>query len=224
MRFLLASQSPARLNTLRNAGITPLVYIPQVDEDALLEELDREHSPERPSPALQVTALAEAKCHDVARRLCAGEYEDCVFPLEEPLLVVACDSMLQSGQEMLGKPHTPENARARIRQLSGNTATLWTGHALALISAEGTVTRQLSQAASTEIYFSTMSEREIEDYVATEEPLHVAGSFTIDGYGGAFIRGISGDPHSVVGISLPLVRSLARDLGIHWPDLWDRAH
>lgn len=222
MRLLLASQSPARLTTLRNAGITPLVHVPQVDEDALLHSLTQQHAPHTPSPAAQVTALADAKCRDVAQRLCAGEYADCPLPLTDPLLIVACDSMLQAGDTMLGKPHTPENARLRIRQLSGSSATLWTGHALTLITPPGEATQQLSQAASTEIYFSELSDQEIDDYVATGEPLHVAGSFTIDGYGGAFINGISGDPHSVVGISLPLVRSLASTLGIHWPDLWDQ--
>ena len=142
--------------------------------------------------------------------------------------------MLEIGGQMLGKPHTPEVARERIAAMRRTTATLWTGHSAAILAPlpsqgdarsshgeERRIERQVTRSASTLVHFGDISDAEIEAYVATGEPLHVAGSFTVDGLGGPFIEGVTGDYHSVVGISLPLLRSMATELGVFWPDLWD---
>ncbi|MDC4232620.1 Maf family protein [Actinomyces sp. B33] len=236
MRLLLASRSPARRATLVSAGVTPLVRVSHVDEDAVLAGLARERGPfGGASPAEEVTALAVAKRDRVVEDLLAAPLPG--IPEDEPLLVVGCDSMLEIGGRMVGKPGTPEIAVQRIREMRGRTAVLWTGHAVALVSpaagsdrpdpdgaspATGrTVLGADARDASTRVVFGSMSDAEIDAYVATGEPLRVAGSFTIDGLGGPFVRGVEGDPHSVVGISLPLLRDMAADLGVFWPDLWD---
>ena len=146
------------------------------------------------------------------------------------VLVVGCDSMLEIDGQMLGKPHTPDVARERIRAMRRTTATLWTGHSAAILAPassndgtahERTISTTVTRSASTQVHFGDISDAEIDAYVATGEPLHVAGSFTVDGLGGPFIEGVTGDYHSVVGISLPLLRSMAIELGVFWPDLWD---
>lgn len=217
MRLVLASASPARRATLIAAGITPLVRVSTVDEDAVLAALPggRAFSGTATTPADEVSALAAAKCLDL--------------PDGEPVLVVGCDSMLEIGGQMLGKPHTPEVARERIAAMRRSTATLWTGHCAAILAPASSaqdgdtrvVTASVTRSASTLVHFGDISDAEIEAYVATGEPLHVAGSFTVDGLGGPFIEGVTGDYHSVVGISLPLLRAMATELGVFWPDLWD---
>ena len=230
MRLVLASASPARRATLSAAGITPIVRVSTVDEDALLASLPggRALSGGTTTPADEVGALAAAKCSDVCEALRRGDAE---LPAGEPVLVVGCDSMLEIGGQMLGKPHTPDVARERIRAMRRTTATLWTGHCAAILAPassryegtaeERTVSASLTRSASTQVHFGDISDAEIDAYVATGEPLHVAGSFTVDGLGGPFIEGVTGDYHSVVGISLPLLRSMATELGVFWPDLWD---
>ena len=174
-----------------------------------------------------MAALAAAKCTDVCEALAQGDPE---LPEGDPVLVVGCDSMLEIDSQMLGKPHTPEVARERIRAMRRTSATLWTGHSAAILapasSTDGrtgtrTVSASVTRSASTQVHFGDISDAEIDAYVATGEPLHVAGSFTVDGLGGPFIEGVTGDYHSVVGISLPLLRSMASELGVFWPDLWD---
>ena len=229
MRLVLASASPARRATLSAAGITPIVRVSTVDEDALLASLPggRALSGGTTTPADEVGALAAAKCSDVCEALRRGDAE---LPAGEPVLVVGCDSMLEIGGQMLGKPHTPDVARERIRAMRRTTATLWTGHSAAILAPassddgqrhERAVTATVTRSASTQVHFGDISDAEIDAYVATGEPLHVAGSFTVDGLGGPFIEGVTGDYHSVVGISLPLLRSMATELGVFWPDLWD---
>ena len=170
---------------------------------------------------------AAAKCADVCEALAQGDSE---LPEGDPVLVVGCDSMLEIDSQMLGKPHTPEVARERIRAMRRTSATLWTGHSAAILapasSTDGrtgtrTVSASVTRSASTQVHFGDISDAEIDAYVATGEPLHVAGSFTVDGLGGPFIEGVTGDYHSVVGISLPLLRSMASELGVFWPNLWD---
>ena len=199
MRLVLASASPARRATLIAAGITPIVRVSTVDEEAVLAALPggRAFSGGATTPADEVAALAAAKCTDVCEALAQGDPE---LPEGDPVLVVGCDSMLEIDGQMLGKPHTPEVARERIRAMRRTSAT---------------------RSASTQVHFGDISDAEIDAYVATGEPLHVAGSFTVDGLGGPFIEGVTGDYHSVVGISLPLLRSMASELGVFWPDLWD---
>ena len=215
MRLVLASASPARRATLSAAGITPIVRVSTVDEDALLASLPggRALSGGSTTPADEVSALAAAKCTNVCEALARGDGE---LPVGEPVLVVGCDSMLEIGGQMLGKPHTPDIARERIlAPLSSQ------GAATSSPGEERRIEHQVTRAASTLVHFGDISDAEIEAYVATGEPLHVAGSFTVDGLGGPFIEGVTGDYHSVVGISLPLLRAMAGELGVFWPDLWD---
>lgn len=229
MRFILASRSPARRATLESAGVRPTVIVSEVDEDAVLDALPggRAFSGGRTTPADEVMALARAKQEAVTRILCEEGSSFQEAP-SEALVVVGCDSMLELDGRMLGKPHTPDVARARIREMRGRTAALWTGHSMALLSpARPSGARDVAGAdtasASTLVHFGDITDREIDAYVATGEPLGVAGSFTVDGLGGPFITGVTGDYHSVVGISLPLVRAMAAGLGVFWPDLWEPA-
>jgi septum formation protein len=194
--LVLASQSPARLETLRRAGIEPVVVVSGVDEDQLGDL----------PPAELALQLAELKCAAVAAR------DD----LPGDALVLGCDSVLELGGAALGKPGDPDEAAARWRDMRGRSGVLHTGHALR-DRASGHVA---SATASTTVHFADVSDDEIAAYVATGEPLHVAGAFTIDGLGGAFVTGIEGDHHNVVGVSLPLVRELVAELGRSWVDLW----
>lgn len=194
--LVLASQSPARLATLRAAGVEPVVIVSGVDEDQL-----------GPLPPAELALqLAELKCAAVAGR------DD----LPAGALVLGCDSVLELDGEALGKPGSPEVAIERWRAMRGRSGVLMTGHSL-----RDTVTGQVASAtAVTTVHFAEVSDAEIAAYVAMQEPLHVAGAFTIDGLGGAFVTGIEGDHHNVVGVSLPLVRELLAELGHSWTDLW----
>jgi septum formation protein len=152
----------------------------------------------------QVQALARAKCENVAASV------------TDDALVLGCDSMFEMDGALFGKPGSPEIARERLHTMSGRSGVLHTGHWLARPahdSASGAV-------ASTTVHIAPLSEADIDAYIATGEPLHVAGSFTIDGLGGPFIAGIEGDPSNVVGCSLPLLRTLSEQLGVPWPTLW----
>ncbi|MFI9818256.1 Maf family protein [Saccharothrix variisporea] len=201
MRFVLASASPARLNVLRSAGIEPVVRVSGVDEDAVAAALSD------PTPGELVTALARAKAEVIAAD-------------EEDALVVGCDSMLLTADgEVQGKPGTVENARARWRKMAGTTGTLLTGHAILKVE-NGRVTDSVADHEATQVRFGTPTEDELEAYLATGEPLQVAGAFTLDGLGGWFVDGIDGDPSSVIGISLPLTRKLLRRLDVVISDIW----
>jgi septum formation protein len=195
-RLVLASQSPARLATLRSAGVDPVVIVSGVDEDAL-----------GPLPPAELALqLAELKCAAVAAR----------DGLPDGALVLGCDSVLELDGETLGKPGTVEEATRRWRAMRGRSGVLLTGHSL-----HDTTTGAVASAtAATTVHFAELSDDEIAAYVATQEPLHVAGAFTIDGLGGPFVVGIEGDHHNVVGVSLPLVRELLAELGHSWTDLW----
>lgn len=209
--LVLASASPARRKVLQGAGLCPVVQVSRVDEDALLTKLRARGA----DPAAQVLALAQAKARAVA-----GELETSLSPGADTLLV-GCDSMLEFHGEVLGKPHDPEVALARVRALSGDSGVLHTGHwVMRLRSEAAEPVAEVGRTESTVVHFAQFSEAEVRAYVASGEPLEVAGSFTIDGLGGAFISGIEGDPHNVIGISLPLLRKLAGELGIFWPSLW----
>lgn len=190
MRFVLASRSPARLATLRAAGIEPEVLVSDVDEEALLAQMPESSAQQK------VIALAEAKGREVAARL-GGD-----------AVVVACDSMFEMDGEVRGKPSGASDAVRRLEQMRDGHGTLHTGHHV--IAGD----RALSAAAATEVHIGPMTDEEIAAYVATSEPLHVAGSFTIDGLGGWFIERLEGDHTNVVGISLPLVRRMLRSLDI----------
>ena len=207
MRVVLASASPARNAVLRAAGLDPLVEVADVDEDALLAAMPQA------SPAEKVTQLAAAKATTVARRI-GGTHPDAV--------VIGCDSMLHVGGELVGKPGDPETARRRWKAMAGGTGDLVTGHAV-LRLAEGEIDRVAEGHAVTTVSFADLSEAELEAYLATGEPLAVAGAFTLDGKGGWFVEGIDGDPSNVIGISLPLVRRLLAGVGVQVTDLWEPA-
>ena len=204
MRFVLASQSPARLAVLRAAGIEPSVVVSGVDEDAVAAALTD------PSREELVTALALAKAEAVLTEV-ARTHSNAV--------VVGCDSMLSFNGEMLGKPGDAENARKRWAQMAGGTGDLLTGHAVLLVEA-GEKVRQSVGTQTTRVRFGSPSPEEIDAYVGTGEPLQVAGAFTLDGLGGWFVEGIDGDPSSVIGISLPLTRRLLAEVGVSITDLW----
>lgn len=194
--LVLASQSPSRLATLRTAGIEPVVIVSGVDEDQL--------SGLSPAPLAQ--ALSELKCSAVVAR------DD----LPAAALVLACDSVLELDGEALGKPEVPAVAVARWKAMRGRTGVLHTGHTLT----DTATGRTLTATGSTTVHFAEVDDDEIDAYVATGEPLWVAGAFTLEGYAAGFISGIEGDHHNVVGVSLPLVRTLVRDLGHSWTSLW----
>ncbi len=194
MRLVLASQSPARLATLRAAGIEPEVIVSGVDESQVQSH----------DAANLAAALAQLKCRAVAPRV------------EDDALVVGCDSVLAFDGDVLGKPGSPAEATERWRRMRGRSGVLHSGHCVRRGD------REVIDTASAVVHFADVSDAEIAAYVATGEPLGVAGAFTIDGLGGAFVRGIEGDHHTVVGISLPLLRDLVADLGVVWTDLWNR--
>jgi septum formation protein len=200
VRFVLASASPARLAVLRSAGVEPVVRVSGVDEDAVAEKLGN------PSPEELVTALAEAKAEAVAEG-------------ERNAVVVGCDSMLLTADgEIHGKPGTKDRARERWKKMAGTTGTLLTGHAI--IKIEDDRTRRATAHHATKVHFATPTDEELEAYLDSEEPLNVAGAFTLDGRGGWFVEGIDGDPSSVIGISLPLTRRLLHELGVAVSDIW----
>ncbi len=201
MRFVLASASPARLTVLRNAGVEPVVRVSGVDEDAVAASLDD------PKPAELVTALAVAKAEAIAAD-------------EQDAVVVGCDSMLLTPDgDVEGKPGTVEIARERWRRMAGGTGTLLTGHAVFKVT-NGQVVDRAADHEATLVRFGNPTERELDAYLATGEPLAVAGAFTLDGLGGWFVEGIDGDPSSVIGISLPLTRRLLRRIGLSVSDIW----
>jgi septum formation protein len=195
-QLILASASPARLATLRAAGLDPTVVVSGVDESRLTGL----------PPAELALQLAELKCAAVAER------DD----TPSGALVLGCDSVLELDGESLGKPHDADEARRRWHAMRGRSGVLHSGHCLRDVATG----RVAAATGSTVVHFADVSDAEVDAYVATGEPLHVAGAFTIDGFGGAFVTGIEGDHHNVVGVSLPLLRELVLELGHAWPDLW----
>jgi septum formation protein len=206
VRLVLASASPARLSVLRAAGLDPLVEVADVDEPALLAA-----NPD-PGPGAKVTGLAGAKATTVARRI-ADAHPDAV--------VIGCDSMLLIDGELVGKPADVDEARKRWLAMAGRAGELVTGHTV-LRMADGEIDRVAEGHAVTAVRFARPTAAELEAYLATGEPLAVAGAFTLDGLGGWFVEGIDGDPSNVIGISLPLTRRLLAAVGVTVTDLWAR--
>lgn len=200
LRLALASKSPARLATLRAAGFDPLVQVSDVDEEALLESV-------RGGPAQKVLALATAKARAVAYDAREAAGAD---------IVVGCDSMFEFDGEMVGKPGSPEAARERIARMAGRSGVLHTGHQMVHLESGAS----LGAVSHAVVHFAPMSDAEVEAYVATGEPLHVAGAFTVDGLGGPFVERVDGDYHGVVGISLPLLRAMLANWGVSITRLW----
>lgn len=195
-RLVLASASPARRALLSAAGIDADVLVSGVDESVV----------EADDAWTLSLALARMKARTVAARL----------PAEAGVLILGCDSVLAFEGEVLGKPADAEEAVARWLAMRGKSGVLYTGHHLT----ELTTGKQAEEVGATVVHFANVTDAEIAAYVATEEPLHVAGSFTIDGLGGAFVDRIEGDPGNVVGLSLPLLRRLLIELGLSITELW----
>jgi len=194
-RLVLGSASPARLNLLRQAGLAPEVIVSGVDEDAL----------SAPTPAALALVLAEAKAAAVAAR-----------PEASGALVIGCDSVLDLDGEALGKPADAEEATSRWKAMRGRSGILRTGHCVT----DTATGRSVSATASTTVRFGDPTDAEIAAYVASGEPLHVAGAFTLDGRSAPFIDSIDGDHGNVIGLSLPLLRRLLAELGYSITDLW----
>ncbi|NWL34927.1 Maf family protein [Paenarthrobacter nitroguajacolicus] len=217
-RLILASQSPARTKLLTEAGIRHHVLVSDVDEDAVQAK------------------YGVTDAHDTALLLARAKAEAvAALPEAEGALVIGCDSVFEFDGESHGKPYTAEVARERMLRMSGSQGVLHTGHWLvdcrdtaadadeeagADETPEGTGAT-VGAVSSAEVHFARMSTNDIDAYIATGEPLHCAGSFTIDGLGGAFIRKVDGDPHAVVGLSISTLRDLLVHANVGITELWD---
>jgi len=205
-RLVLGSASPGRLQVLRQAGIDPLVRVSGVDEDTVVAGLG---SPA--SPGDVVCELATAKAEHVAGGLDSDVGADCV--------VIGCDSMLAIDGRLCGKPASADAAARQWRLMGGRSAQLHTGHCLLRLSG-GAITHREVESACTTVHFAAPVEEDLRAYVATGEPLRVAGGFTINGLGGWFVDGIEGDAANVIGLSLPLLRRLLSHAGLSVAALW----
>ena len=216
-RLILASQSPARTKLLSNAGIAHEVLVSDVDEDAVQARYGVT------DPHDTALLLARAKAEAVAS-----------LPEADGALVIGCDSVFEFDGEAHGKPYTAEVAKERMLRMSGSMGVLHTGHWLVdCRDTDGSDNSEdgndggaagsgatLGSVSSAEVDLMEMSEAEIDTYIATGEPLQCAGSFTIDGYGGAFIRKVDGDPHTVVGLSISTLRALLGQARVNVTELW----
>ena len=205
-RVVLGSASPGRRKVLRQAGIEPLVAVSGVDEDAFVAGLGDA------TPDVVTTALATAKAEHVASILDPLIAADCV--------VIGCDSMLYCAGELRGKPISAKDAKRQWLTMAGHTGELHTGHCVIRLL-DNRIVHQHAETLITAVHFATPSAHELDAYIATGEPLKVAGGFTLDGLGGWFIQAIDGDPSSVIGISLPLIRRLFEQAGLSIPALWE---
>lgn len=196
--LVLASASPARKRLLTDAGITPVIRVSDVDERALESAL-----PDA-SPAELCLELARAKARAVAAE----------FASDVDTIVIGCDSVLDIDGVAFGKPEDAATAKSRWQQMSGRSGILRTGHWV-IRGAE-----EVGEVASTTVVHGVLTDTEIDAYIATGEPLQVAGGFTLDGLGAPFVERIDGDPSNVIGLSLPLLRTLLTRLGVSWPSLW----
>lgn len=204
-QLVLASSSPARLATLRSAGVEPRVVVPGVDEDAVLAAATAQHG--------------EISSADIALLLARAKAE--AVPDAEGL-VLGCDTVLELNGWTHGKPADAAEARSRWLTMRGQSGILRTGHWLVDRRTTGSG-QSLGAVATTVVHFADLTDEEIDAYIATGEPLGVAGAFKVDGLGGAFVTGIEGDHHNVVGLSLPLLRRLLAELGVAWHTLWSDA-
>jgi len=194
-KIVLASQSTSRQRLLEGAGINPTIIVSNVDE-----ETDFFNAM---SPADMVIALAVTKAHTVREQI------------DYPALIIGCDSTFDVDGISFGKPGTPDIARERAKKISGRSGLLHTGHCI-IDTAQG---REIADRVTTKVTFSELTDQEIEDYIASGEPLQVAGGFTLDGFGSPFIPVIEGDYTNVVGLSMPFLRSAMSQLGYSWPEV-----
>lgn len=211
-RIVLASSSPSRLMVLRSAGVEPVVSPPEVDEDAILDELAARGA----DAGTVVKQLAEAKAAAVAGAM-AGDARTWAGVT----VVIACDSMLLMGGELSGKPHTVDETVRRWKSQRGREAELVTGHSITAMLPGGEV-RTATEAVSTVVRFGEPSDADIVAYAESGEPLGCAGAFTLEALGGWFIDGIDGDPSSVLGLSLPLIRRTLAEWGLDVSAFWNR--
>jgi len=194
-RIVLASASVSRRRLLESAGLKPIIMVSHVDE-----ETDFFNAM---TPADMVIALAITKAHTIREQI------------DFPAIIIGCDSTFEFDSQSLGKPATPEIAIERASRVRGNTGLLHTGHCII----DTTKDKEISSIVTTKVTFDDMTDAEIADYVATGEPLHVAGGFTLDGFSSPFIPSIKGDYTNVVGISMPFVRKAFEQLGYSWPEV-----
>jgi septum formation protein len=194
-KVVLASQSTSRRRLLEGAGITPIVMVSHVDEETEFFNAM--------SPADMVIALAVTKAHTVREQI------------DFPAIIIGCDSTFDVDGVSFGKPGTPEIAKERALAISGRSGLLHTGHCI-IDTVQG---REIADRVTTKVTFSEMSNLEIDDYIASGEPLQVAGGFTLDGFGSPFIPVIEGDYTNVVGLSMPFLRSAMSQLGYSWPQV-----
>ena len=209
MRLTLASTSPARLALLRQAGVEPIAIAPGVDEPAAVAAAEAVSGPLAPDDMVQLLARAKAEA------VMAGG-----APLEDGL-VLGGDSAFVVDGVAYGKPHEPDIARERWRAQRGRSGVLHSGHWLIRVEG-GRPVDAVGRPARAGVTFADLSDAEIDAYVATGEPLLVAGAFTVDSLGGPFVTGVEGDPSTVVGLSLSTLRLLAAELGVEWTSLWNR--
>jgi len=200
---ILASASPARLMLLRSQNIQPIVIASEINE----KEIEQQYKDS--STEIVVKELSIAKANYVLTNnvsLNSG-------------ILIAADSMLEFESQSLGKPLNAENAIARWQKMRGKSGILHTGHTVIRLDNKQTITR----VVSTKVEFANVDDKEIIDYVATKEPLNVAGAFTIDSLGAAFVKEVQGDHSNVIGLSLPALREIVRELGLSWTSLWEMA-
>lgn len=195
--IVLASASPARKILLENSGIHPIIRVSNLDEDAIAEKNNWQE------PKVIALGLAIAKANEIAKEFRGTN-----------TLIIGCDSVMEFDGEPHGKPLDVETALMRLKLMSGGSGHLHTGHCVIWINGEKE--NSVSEVTSTEVVFHEMTDSEIRAYVATGEPLHVAGAFTLDSLGGPFIKEIHGDPSNVIGLSLPTLRLLLAKLGLGW--------
>ena len=205
-RVVLASASSGRRKVLRQAGIDPFVIVSGVDEDAVMAGLEP-----GATPSEVTTALAAAKAEAVVGVLDPAVAADCV--------VIGCDSMLYRGGELRGKPASAEAARLGWQQMAGTAGELYTGHCVIRLQ-DNAIAWRAADATVTTVRFGTPSDDDLHAYVRSGEPTAVAGGFTLDGLGGWFVDGVDGDPSSVIGIGLPLIRRLLAGGGLSIAELW----
>ena len=215
--LVLGSASPARLTTLLRAGVTPYVLVSDVDEASVVAQATSRYGELAPQDVALV--LARAKCEAVAKRLASDD----TCPPDAPVgaLVLGCDSVLELDGEVHGKPADEAEAVSRWERMRGRSGVLHTAHWLIddRDDTDGGTGATMGEVASTTVHFAKVTDDEIAGYVASGEPLQVAGAFTIDGLGGPFISGIEGDHHNVVGLSLPLLREMLGEIRVSWSDL-----
>ncbi len=211
IRIVLASASPARLKLLTSAGVHPDVYVSNVDEEGIQAILASEG---RTEPGDVALSLAIAKAAVVA-----DELRD-QFDPNRTTIIIGCDSVLDLDGSALGKPLDADDAVARWKRMRGRAGQLCTGHAVMVLGQTQDDDQLAKAVAATVVQFAALDDETIRAYVATGEPLAVAGAFTIDGLGGPFVEFIDGDWSNVVGLSLPLLRHLVSELGIGWTELW----